>query len=172
MDCFLDKPVNQAKLRLALSRLEAGAPLPPELPPCGEACCAPGGRGLSQPDGLSQPAGSLRPLGAEEAANCLAAVRSCAGACPWPLFRETIPEGLAGSGMAGEPVHCCRLPGLLAAYAGAALRPPRENMQMRHPRVEMCGRGWRGSCEVGDHITLRGSGEPARWVFSHLVCCH
>ncbi len=83
MDCFLDKPVNQAKLRLALSRLEAGAPLPPELPPCGEASCEPDGRDLSRPAGL------LRPPGAE-AGDCLAAVRSWAGACPRALSCESI----------------------------------------------------------------------------------
>lgn len=69
MDCWLDKPVNQAKLRSALERLEAGALLQRHELPCSGA--SPQCRGAELPlpaRGLSQPpARSLRPLGVEYA---------------------------------------------------------------------------------------------------------
>ena len=79
MDCWLDKPVNQAKLRAALARLEAGAPLLRDLPhwSAGAQGCAQGGaEGAGDAaDGLSQPARcSLQPLGSDD--TDMAAVRA------------------------------------------------------------------------------------------------
>lgn len=98
MDCWLDKPVNQAKLRSALERLEAGTPLWRNLPPCSgaspelpRAAC-----GLSQPEGRS-----LRPLGVNgtEYATVRSAQASqtpccdCLLWCAWDLV-EAIPQRL------------------------------------------------------------------------------
>ena len=65
MDCWLDKPVNQAKLRAALARLEAGAPLLRDWSASAQGCAQRGPEGAgAAADGLSQPARcSLRPLG-------------------------------------------------------------------------------------------------------------
>ena len=65
MDCWLDKPVNQAKLRAALARLEAGAPLLRDWSADGQGCAQRGPEGAgAAADSLSQPARcSLRPLG-------------------------------------------------------------------------------------------------------------
>lgn len=74
MDCWLDKPVNQAKLRDALARLEAGAPLLRDWSAGTQGCAQCGAEGVgAAADGLSQPARcSLRPLGDMD----LAAVRA------------------------------------------------------------------------------------------------
>lgn len=76
MDCWLDKPVNQAKLRAALARLEAGAPLLRDWSAGGQGCAQRGPEGAgAAADGLSQPARcSLRPLGSGDVD--LAAVRA------------------------------------------------------------------------------------------------
>ena len=68
MDCWLDKPVNQAKLRAALARLEAGAPLLRDWSASAQGCAQRGPEGAgAAADGLSQPARcSLRPLGTDD----------------------------------------------------------------------------------------------------------